>query len=133
MPRKHQNPLPKTASEMARANVRTSLRRRFEDFLGSARLHDLYLLNNVLGDFDSCNLGPETAAAESHLAEAFMQSLDRDHTYVKVPRDCVHLVEDFLETLDSIPDALEPAPVGRPKLLPFPKREPNVQEAPYAS
>ena len=132
MPRKHQNPLPKTVSEMARANVRRSLEGRFEEFLGNARVHELYLLDNILVDFGSRNGGPEAESAESPLAEAFMLALDSDDTYVKVPRDCVDLVEEFLETLDSIPDADPPAPVGRPKLLMFPARQPDP-EVPYAS
>jgi hypothetical protein len=107
----------KTASEMARACLLRHLQGHFEDFLSEAKLHELYLLDSVLMDFGSGNSGPDSTAAESPLADVFMLALDSDDTYVKVPRDRIALVEDFLETLDSIPDIDEPAPWGRPKLV----------------
>jgi len=95
---------PKTVSEMARANLRGSLRGHVEEFIGSARMHELYLLDNVLLTFESSNGGPDNSGAESKLAEAFMFELDSDRTYVKVSRDQVETVEEYIASLSSIPD-----------------------------
>jgi hypothetical protein len=123
--RKH--PLPTTVSEMVRANLRGNLGEKFDEFMSAARMHELYLMLEVLDSFDSITGGPDDEAAESVLAEAFMRQIESDHTYVKVLSDRVHLVEDFLETIDSIPDDA-PVAAGRPKLLVFPARKPREEE-----
>lgn len=132
--------LPKAASDMARANIRRQLRSHFEIFMGSARVHELYLLDNILMDFDSRSAAPESGTVESALAEAFMLALDSDDTYVKVPRDQVENVEAYLKAASTeVPDDASepeepapPAPVGRLKLVVFPSRQP-APEAPHAS
>jgi hypothetical protein len=126
-----EHPLPTTVSEMVRANLRGNLEERFEEFMTAARMHELYLMLEVLESFDGLTGGPNDEAAESVLAEAFMREIESDQTYVKVPRDRVEAVEEFLETIDSIPDDA-PVPVGRPKLLVFPARQPEP-EVPNAS
>jgi hypothetical protein len=86
---------------MARANLRGDLQERFEGFLGNARMHELYLIDNVLMLFESSNTGPASDAAESVLAEAFMSELGADHTYGKVARGHVEKVEEYVELLDK--------------------------------
>jgi len=124
----------KTASETARGCLLRNLKSHFEEFLIEAKLHDLYLLDSILMDFASINRGPDSKAAESPLAEAFMLALDSDDTYVKVPSDNVETVEKFLVMLDDSPQGKEPAsePAGRPNLVVFPAREPRA-EASHAS
>jgi len=53
-------------------------------------------------DFASSNLGPYSDAAESPLTDAFQFTLDSDDTYVKVSRECVDAVEQFIEILATI-------------------------------
>jgi hypothetical protein len=129
--------LPKAASDMARANIRRELQSHFEDFLGGARVQDLYLLDNVLMDIDSGGAWKGSDTAESPLAEAFMLALDSDDTFLRVPRDQVENVEAYLKaaaTQDS-DDANEPTipePVGRPKLVVIPSRQ-RTSEVSHAS
>jgi hypothetical protein len=124
--------LPKTVSEMARANLRRQLRSHFESFLGGARVQDLYLLDNVLMDFDNGGAGADADTAESPLAEAFMLALDSDDTYVKVPSERIEAVEQFLGKLDAEENHEPAEPASRPRLLVFPGRQ-QSPEVPSAS
>ena len=119
--------LPNTVTGMLRANLRGKLEEKFTEFLAKSRMHELYLMCGVLENFEQNSGGPDNDKAESALAEAFAYELASDDTYVKVPRDRVALVEDFLATMDSIPDVDEPAPAGRPKLVVFPERQPSPE------
>jgi len=116
---------------MVRASLIRNIRAHFECFLKDAKMQELYFLDSLLADFGSSNYGPDDKAAESPLAEAFMALLDSDETYVRVSRDHVEAVEEFLEKITAATEGNPPAnePVGRPKLLVFPPR----QEAPHAS
>ncbi len=92
---------PKTVSEMVRTHLRDGLRSNFEWFLGSARMHELYLLWAVLQNFEGVTHGPESERAESVLALAFAYEIDSDSTYVKVSRDRVKLVEQYVGLLEA--------------------------------
>jgi len=130
MKNESQHQPPKTASELARANIRANLRRSFECFLGFSKLHDLYLLEHILQEVDGRSRGVCDEAAESILAEAFMQVLDSDNTYVKVPAGDIEAVEEFLKTL-SEGAYLKPEPIGRPKLVAFQPRQ-NTEATTHA-
>jgi hypothetical protein len=123
--------LPNTVTGMLRANLRGKIEEQLATFLAKARMQELHLMHDVLENFENSAGGSGDESAESALAEAFMYELDSDDTYVKVPRDRVEAVEEFLETIDSIPD-VDAAPAGRPKLLMFPARAAS-SEAPHAS
>ena len=93
--------LPETVSEMIRANLRGDLRMRFEEFLGDARMHELYLLCNVFLSFESRTRGADNDAAESLLAEAFMYEIASNNRYVEVQREHVEMVEQYVALLDK--------------------------------
>jgi hypothetical protein len=122
--------LPKTVNEMLRANLRGKIEREFAVFLAQARMQELHLMHDVLENFENSAGGSGNESAESALAEAFIYELDSDDAYVKVPREHVEAVEEFLKKLDESP--ADVAPGGRPKLLVFPARQPDP-EAPHAS
>src|ERR1700676_181778 len=124
--------LPKTVTEMLRANLRGSLERNFGDFVARARMHEIYLLNDVLVNFDSEGSCIGDESAESMLARAFLRELKTDYSYLKVPDDHVEAVEEFLKTLDEAPADVPPEPIGRPKLLVFPACDASP-EVPNAS
>ncbi len=117
-----------TVTEMARACIIRNLQAHFKGFLAAARLDELYLLDSILMDHDSSNLGPDCKEAEIPLAEAFMTALDSDDTYVKVPGECIEAVEEFLKQLNEAPVDDVPEPKG-PKLLAFQPRQ-TVQDEP---
>jgi hypothetical protein len=88
--------LPNTVTEMLRANLRGRIEEDFATFLAKARMHELHLMHDVLENFENSAGLSDNDSAESALAEAFMYELDSDDTYVKVPRDRVEAVEQFL-------------------------------------
>jgi len=129
--REPEHALPKTVTEMVRANLRRKLEDNFSSFLARARMHELYLMNEVLEKFESegSHIGDESA--ESMLARAFLYELVTDYSYLKVPDDHVEAVEEFLKHIDEAGYTAE-LPGGRPQLVAFPVREPGP-ELPNAS
>lgn len=125
--------LPKTVTEMLRANLRGALGDKFTSFLARARMHEIYLLNDVLGNFESEGSDPLDKNAESMLARAFLQELRTDYSYLKVPDDHVEAVEEFLKHIDETASGEAPEPIGRPKLLAFQPRQAIQDESDHAS
>lgn len=95
------NPAPNTVSEQVRANLRDNLMDSINDFMANARMHELYLLHNVLMSFESQNTGSFSEEAESILASAFMYEIDGNKTYVKVPRKYIDLIEQYVRLLSG--------------------------------
>lgn len=126
-----QRTAPETITEMLRENLRGNLERLFGEFLARARMHELYLMRDVLGNFESDGGGVDITNGESVLARAFTDELSSDHSYVKVPIDHLEAVEDFLEKLTGELETTTPKAVVEPKLLVFPARQPSA-EAPSA-
>ncbi len=92
---------PKTVSDMARENLRDRLRSRCREFRHKARMHELYLLDSVLDTFEATTGGADNPDAESILATAFIYELDSDHAYVKVQRDHLKMVEQYVKLLNE--------------------------------
>ena len=121
--------LPKTVTEMLRANLRGSLESNFADFMARARMQEIYLLNEVFINFASEGSDVLDEDAESMLARAFLYELQTDYSYLKVPDDHVEAVEEFLKHIDEAQAVTAPEPIGRPKLLAFQPR-PAIQDEP---
>jgi hypothetical protein len=84
-------------SDQVRASLRDDIRYRLEAFMAEAPMHELYLLREVLRSYD--NISPDSERAESTLASEFMYEID--HTYVKVPREHIKLIEQYAELLNG--------------------------------
>ena len=125
--------LPKTVTEMLRANLRGALENKFTEFLARARMHEIYLLNDVLGNFESEGGAVDDRVAESMLARAFLEELNTDYSYMKVPDDHVEAVEEFLKQIDETASGEAPEPIGRPRLLAFQTRQEVQDEPAHAS
>jgi hypothetical protein len=65
--------------------LRDELQYYFRSFLATARMHELYLLNEILEDAETRAGMSESEEAESRLAAAFMYQIDNNVTYIKVP------------------------------------------------
>jgi hypothetical protein len=100
-------PPPKTLSEMMRRALRDELQDYFRSFLATARMHELYLLKEVLEDAETRAGMSESEEVESRLAAAFMYQIDNNVTYIKVPAARIKLVEEYVALLDRAehPDA----------------------------
>jgi hypothetical protein len=127
-----QDALPTTVTEMLRANLRGKLEELFVRFLAKSRMHELYLMNAVLENFDGNARGPDITNAESVLAEALMSELSSDDSYLKVPSEHIEAVEDLLEKLTREIEVPPAKASNGPKLLAFTPRQ-TSPEAPHAS
>jgi len=122
---KHEQP--KTVTEMLRANLRGNLEDRFRDFMARARMQELYLMNDVLGNFESEGCSVDDEDAESMLARAFLMELCTDYSYLKIPDDHVEAVEEFLKHIDEAP-----ADDGAVRAMSAPPRRGGTTEARHA-
>jgi hypothetical protein len=91
----------KTLSEQMRADLRSQLAYKFNEFVWNARWHELHLMDDVLNEFVSCSAGPINDDAECFLARAFMNQIGQgETTYVKVPEKHIKLIEEYVALLN---------------------------------
>jgi hypothetical protein len=100
-------PPPVTLSDMVRKNLRDNVRRLFNEFMQTARMSDLYLMAEVLQQYEGTGGHWDEDGCESPLAEAFMAQIGEWNRYIKVPRKIMPLVEQYIALLDRAehPDA----------------------------
>jgi hypothetical protein len=91
-----------TVSDQVRANVRGEIRDGIEWFMARGRMHELYLMREVLRGFEGTTRGADSDMAESVLASEFMYEVGRGgETYVKVPRRFIGLIEEYVALLQE--------------------------------
>ncbi|MGI8746556.1 MAG: hypothetical protein ACR2NN_29065 [Bryobacteraceae bacterium] len=94
---RRKRPIPNTVAEMARDNARRRLERLFyEDYVGGAPTEDVYLLQEILEDAYGSGMS---------LPDAFAYEIGADDTWVKVPREHVKRVEQFIKLVKGQADA----------------------------
>lgn len=84
--------LPKTVTEMVRANIRGSLEDAFDAFMtDSEGIEPCWLLNEILQDANN----------EGDLAKGIHYALDQSTVYVRVPLKHHERIEEFVEFLEK--------------------------------
>jgi hypothetical protein len=77
----------KTISDRIRASRRDTLLSRFGDFMRQATPEELYIMSDILWIWDSGVADAIDGVNEIPLGEAFGNVLDREDTYIRIPKD----------------------------------------------
>jgi hypothetical protein len=109
----------KTISERIRAREREVLIDRFEDFLGTATPEELRLLSAIFAARNNGIVAPIEGVEEIPLGDAFAGELDRNETYIRIPRDFGDKIAKYIQALQAKADK----PARRTNASPANERE----------
>jgi hypothetical protein len=94
----------KTISQRIRASRRDQLLDRFGDFMRQATPEELYIMSDVLWLWDCGMVDPIDGVDEIPLGEAFGNALDRNDTYIRIPKDMRARVQRYVDALIAADD-----------------------------
>lgn len=95
---------PKTISDRVRARARDVLIDRFEEFLQEAKPEEIRLLGAIFHAREGGSFGAVEGVEEIPLGEAFAFELDRNDTYIRIPKGFRARVQKYVDALQAIED-----------------------------